>query len=149
MRYLPIDVGNRTIGNICNCFVFINISPLNKHPNVLFIISTSIGSLLFINTGLWTIIIRILTGIDLMNRSLFWCKINGWLTYSGGCFSLMCNCFAGLCQCLILLPNIKWQRLITRTRAKLISILTDIIYLLIFIPIPIYYTNFQSSTLTR
>ncbi|CAF1429955.1 unnamed protein product [Rotaria sordida] len=60
----------------------------------------------------------------------------------------MCNCFAGLCQYLILLPNTKWQRLITRTRAKLIIILTAIIYLLIFIPIPIYYTNFQSSTLT-
>ncbi|CAF4076603.1 unnamed protein product, partial [Adineta steineri] len=83
-----------TIGNLCNCFVFLCIPPLNKHPNALFLISTSIGSLLFINTGLWTIIIRILTGIDYMNRSLFWCKTNAWLTYSGGCFSFMCNCFA-------------------------------------------------------
>ncbi|CAF0874056.1 unnamed protein product [Adineta steineri] len=111
-------------------------------------IKTSIGSLLFINTGLWTIIIRILTGIDYMNRSLFWCKTNAWLTYSGGCFSFMCNCFAGFCQFLILLPNTEWQRLITRTRAKLIIIFTAIIYLLIFIPIPIYNTNFQPSSAT-
>ncbi|CAF1040986.1 unnamed protein product [Adineta steineri] len=137
-----------TIGNLCNCFVFFYIPPLNKHPNALFLISTSIGSLLFINTGLWTIIIRILTGIDYMNRSLFWCKTNAWLTYSGGCFSFMCNCFAGFCQFLILLPNTEWLRLITRTRAKLIIISIAIIYLLIFIPIPIYNTNFQPSSAT-
>ncbi|CAF1077533.1 unnamed protein product [Adineta steineri] len=81
-----------------------------------------------------------------MNRSLFWCKTNVWLTYSGGCFSFMCNCFADFCQVLILLPNTEWQRLITRMRAKLIITFTAIIYLLIFIPIPIYNTNFQPSS---
>ncbi|UJR16753.1 hypothetical protein I4U23_003653 [Adineta vaga] len=137
-----------TIGNLCNCFVFLRIPPLNKHPNALFLVGASIGSLLFINTGLWTIIIRILTGIDYMNKSLFWCKVNGWLTYSGGCFSFMCNCFAGLCQFLILSPNTQWQRLITYTSAKLIILSTAIVYLLIFSPIPIYFTHNQTPSAT-
>ncbi len=63
-----------TIGNLCNCFVFLYIPTLNKHPNALFVISSSIGSLVFINIGLSSAVIQVLSGIDLSNRSLFWCK---------------------------------------------------------------------------
>jgi hypothetical protein len=127
-----------TIGNLCNCFIFLRIRALNKHPNALFIVGASIGSLLFINIGLWPTIIQIFSGINLSNRSLFWCKISAWLTYSSGCFSFMCNCFAAFGQYLITLQTFQWQRLITRFRAQLMIFFTAIIWLLIFIPLPIY-----------
>jgi hypothetical protein len=41
-----------------------------------------------------------------------------------------------------------WQRLITRIRAQLMILLTAIIYLLIFIPLPIYYNHIQTTTTT-
>ncbi|CAF1652443.1 unnamed protein product, partial [Adineta ricciae] len=132
-----------TIGNLCNCFVFLFISPLNKHPNALFLVGAAIGSLLFINVGLWTNMIRIFTGFDLVNRLLFFCKITTWLTYAGGCFSFMCYCFAGLCQFVILSPNPNWQRLLTRTRAKSIIISTATIYILIFSPLLISNTIYE------
>ncbi|CAF1324968.1 unnamed protein product [Adineta steineri] len=135
-----------TIGNLCNYIVFVYISPLNKHPNALFIIGSSIGSLIFINTGLLTTIIQLLTGINLLEQSLFWCKINLWLTYSSGCFSFMCYCFAAFSQFLLTLPKIKWQRLITPIRAQIMILLTALIWLLIFIPLPIFYNHIQIST---
>jgi hypothetical protein len=137
-----------TIGNLCNCFVFLRIRALNKHPNALFFLGSSIGSLLFINIGLWPTITQIFFGINLLNQSLFWCKISAWLTYSSGCFSFMCNCFAAFGQFLITLPTMKWQRLITRFRAQLMILSTAIIWLLIFIPLPIYNHLIPTSSST-
>jgi hypothetical protein len=116
-----------TIGNFCNYFVFLRIRALNKHPSALFLVGSSMRSLLFINIGLLTSIMEILFGINVLNQSLFWCKISGWLTYSSGCFSFICNCFAAFGQFLIILPQMKWQRLITRFRVQLMISLTAII----------------------
>jgi hypothetical protein len=137
-----------TIGNLCNCFVFLRIRALNKHPNALFIVSASIGSLIFINIGLWTNVIQVFFGINLTNQSSIWCKMSIWLTYSAGCSSFMCNCFAAFGQFLITLPKMKWQRLITRFRAQLMIFLTVIIWLLIFIPLPIYNHLIPTSSTT-
>ena len=137
-----------TIGNLCNSFVFLRIPALNKHPNALFIIGSSIGSLLFINISLCSAVIKVFTGIDLSNQWLFWCKTAAWLTYSNGCFSFMCNCFAALGQFLITSPKIKWQRLITRIRAQLMIIFTGIIWLFIFLPLPIFYNHIPTSSTT-
>jgi hypothetical protein len=137
-----------TIGNLCNCFVFLRIPPLNKHPNALFVISSSIGSLFFINIGLSSAAIRVFSGIDPSNRWLFWCKTGTWLTYSSGCFSFMCNFFAAFGQFLITLPNIEWQRLITRFRTQLMILSTAIIWLLIFLPLPIYSDRIPTLSTT-
>jgi hypothetical protein len=137
-----------TIGNLCNCFVFLRIPALNKHPNALFVVSSSIGSLLFINIGLISAVIRIFNGINLLNESLFFCKISTWLYYSAGCFSFMCNCFTAFGQFLITLPKLKWQRLITRIRAKLIILSTAIIWLLIFLPFVKFYNLIRTSPTT-
>ncbi|UJR07279.1 hypothetical protein I4U23_011567 [Adineta vaga] len=137
-----------TIGNFCNCFVFSMIPTLNKHPNSLFLIGSSIGSLFFINIGLISPIIRVLTGIDPNIRWLFWCKLSIWLSYSGGCLSFICSCFAALSQFLITSSNIQWQGLITWIRAQFMMLLTAIICLLIFIPLPIYYNHIPTSSTT-
>jgi len=137
-----------TIGNLCNSFVFLCIPSLNKHPNALFLVGSSIGSLCFINIGITPAVIQVMSGINLSARSLFWCKISSWLTYSGGCFSFMCNCFAALGQFLITSPKLKWQRLITHFRAKLMIVSTATIWLLILIPLPIFYYDTQTSATT-
>ena len=137
-----------TIGNLLNCFVFSCIPALNKHPNALFIIAASVGSLIFIDIGLIPPVLKVFTGITLSNLSLFWCKTSTWATYSAGCFSLMCSCFAALGQFLITLSRIQWQRLITRIRARLMIILTAISWLLIFLPLLIYYNISLKSTCT-
>jgi len=137
-----------TIGNLCNCFVFLRIPALNKHPNALFIIGSSIGSLFFINIGLSSAVIRVFSGINPSNQWLFWCKTSTWLTYSGGCFSFMCSCFAALGQFLITLPKVKWQQLITRIRAQLMILFTVILWLLIFLPLPIFYNHIPTSSTT-
>jgi hypothetical protein len=137
-----------TIGNLCNCFVFLRIRALNKHPNALFIIGSSMGSLLFINLGLIPSIIQIFNGVHLLNQSLFLCKISTWLTYSSGCFSFMCNCYTAFGQFLITLQKIRWQRLITPIRAKLLILFTAIIWLLIFLPFVIFYDIIQTSPTT-
>ena len=137
-----------TIGNLCNCLVFLSIPALNKHPNALFIIGSSIGSLLFINIGLWSNIIQVFWRINLSTRWLFWCQISTWLIYSSGCYSFMCHCFAAFGQFLITLPRIKWQRLLTRPRAKLMLLFTAIFWLCIFLPIPIYNTHIRTTGTT-
>ncbi|CAF1411168.1 unnamed protein product [Rotaria sordida] len=137
-----------TIGNFCNCLVFLCIPPLNKHPNALFIIGSSVGSFFFINIGLSSAVIRVYSGIDPSNRWLFWCKAGTWFTYSCGCFSFMCNCFAALGQFLLTSPRIRWHRLITHIRAQIIILCTAIIWLLIFLPYPIYYTHIRTSSTT-
>ncbi|CAF2645543.1 unnamed protein product [Rotaria sp. Silwood2] len=137
-----------TIGNLCNCFVFLCIPPLNKHPNNLFLIGSSIGSFIYINIGLYSALIRIWTGIDPSNRWLFWCKLATWLTYSAGCFSFMCHCLSALSQYLLTLPKVKWQRLITPIRAQLIIYLSAIFWLFVFIPLVIYYNHIETSTKT-
>jgi hypothetical protein len=43
---------------------------------------SSIRSLLFINISLWISMMEILFGINVLNQSLFWCKISGWLPRS-------------------------------------------------------------------
>jgi len=58
----------------------------------------------------------------------------------------MCSCFAALSQFLITSSKMTWQRLITRIRAQLMILLTAIIYLLIFIPLPIYYNPIRTTT---
>ena len=138
-----------TIGNLCNCFVFLGVPALSKHPNALFIVGSSIGSLLFINLGLWPSIIQALWGINLSNQWLFWCQTSTWITYSSGCFSFMCHCFAAFGQFLITLPRVKWQRLITRLKAKLMLLLTATFWLCIFLPIPIYNIHVPTSATTR
>ncbi|CAF3473333.1 unnamed protein product [Rotaria sp. Silwood1] len=137
-----------SIGNVCNCLVFLCTPPLNKHPNALFIIGSSVGSFFFINIGLLSAVIRVYSGIDPSNRWLFWCKVGTWFTYSGGCFSFMCNCFAALGQFLLTLPRAKWHRLITHIRAQIMILCTAIIWLLIFLPFPIYYIHIRSSSTT-
>ncbi|CAF1182568.1 unnamed protein product [Rotaria sordida] len=137
-----------TIGNICNCFVFLCIRSLNKHPNALFVIGSSIGSLLFINIGLFSSIISVFSGFNPSNRWLFWCKISTWLYYSAGCCSFMCICFSAFGQCLLTLPKIKWQRLITRIRAQLMILFTAIIWLIIFLPLSIFSNQIQISATT-
>jgi hypothetical protein len=57
----------------------------------------------------------------------------------------MCNCFAALGQFLITSPKIKWQRLITRIRAQLMIIFTGIIWLFIFLPLPIFYNHIPTT----
>lgn len=137
-----------TIGNICNCVVFLHIPALSRHPNALFITGCSIGSLIFINIGLWPSIIQSFTGINLSNRLLFWCKIGSWLSYAGGCFSFMCYSYAAFCQFLITLPQVKWQRLITRSRAKVMLSFTALFWICIFLPLPIYNTHVNPSSTT-
>ncbi|CAF1076054.1 unnamed protein product [Rotaria sordida] len=137
-----------TIGNICNCFVFLCIRSLNKHPNGLFVIGSSIGSLLYINIGLFSPIISVLSEFNPLNRWLFWCKISTWLYYSAGCFSFMCICFSAFDQFLLTLPRIKWQRLITRIRAQLMILFTAIIWLIIFLPLSIFSNHIQTSPTT-
>ena len=134
-----------TIGNLCNCFIFLCIPALNKHPNALFIVGSSVGSLLFINIGIWSNIIQVFWGINLSNLWLFWCQTSAWITYSSGCFSFMCHCFAAFGQFLITLPRVKWQRLITRLKAKLMLTLTASFWLCIFLPLPIYNTHVPIS----
>ncbi|CAF1199350.1 unnamed protein product [Rotaria sordida] len=137
-----------TIGNICNCFVFLCIRSLNKHPNALFVIGSSIGSLLYINIGLFSPIISVFSQFNPINRWLFWCKISAWLYYSAGCFSFICICFSALDQFLLTLPRIKWQRLITRIRAQLMILFTAIIWLIIFLPLLIFANHIQTSATT-
>ncbi|CAF1101672.1 unnamed protein product [Rotaria sordida] len=119
-----------TIGNICNCFVFLCIRSLNKHPNGLFVIGLSIGSLLYINIGLFSPIISVLSEFNPLNR----------------CF--MCICFSAFDQFLLTLPRIKWQRLITRIRAQLMILFTAIIWLIIFLPLSIFSNHIQTSPTT-
>ncbi|CAF1272602.1 unnamed protein product [Adineta ricciae] len=134
-----------TVGNLCNCFAFLCIPALNKHPNALFMIAASVGSLIFIDIGLSSAIIRVWSENKLADQWLFWCKIGTWLTYSSGCFSFMCSCFVTLGQYLITSPKLQWQRLITRFRAKLMICVAAILWPLIFIPLPIYYKHTSTS----
>ncbi|UJR19466.1 hypothetical protein I4U23_022597 [Adineta vaga] len=127
-----------SIGNICNFIVFLYIPPLNKHPNALFVIASAIGSFIFVNTALWSTVINMFTKFNLTNQSLFWCKVYTWFYYSTGCFSFMCHCFAALGQCLLVSQTILWQQFLTRTKTKVIIIITAIIWLLIFIPLPLF-----------
>ncbi|CAF1105350.1 unnamed protein product [Rotaria sordida] len=137
-----------TIGNVCNCFVFLCIPPLNKHPNALFIIGSSVGSFFFINIGLSSAIIRVYSGTDPSHKWLFWCKLATWFTYSSGCFSFMCNCFAALGQFLLTLPRVRWHRLITHIRAQIMLFCTAIIWFFIFLPFPIFYIHVPLSNTT-
>ena len=153
MNYMAIYFGLfiiiiTTIGNLCDIVIFMCIPALNKHPNALFVIGSSIGSLIFVNTGLIPSVISVLTGIDLLNKWLIWCKLNSWITYSAGCFSFTCQCFAAFGQFLITLPQVKWQRLITRRQAEIMISFTAIFWLLIFLPLGIYYHHIQTSSST-
>ncbi|CAF1370387.1 unnamed protein product [Adineta ricciae] len=146
-KYFGITIITITsIGNICNFIVFLRIPPLNKHPNALFVIASSIGSFIFVNAALWTTIINQFAQFNLTTRSLFWCKIYTWFYYSSGCFSFMCHCFAALGQCLLVSQKIQWQQFLTRLKAKLIIITTAMIWLLIFVPLPIYNNLIQISS---
>ena len=129
-----------SIGHLCSCFVFLCIPALKKHPNALFIVASAVGGLVYINIGLFPGITQIYSGTNPITRSLFLCKTNYWLTYASGSFSFMCNCFAALGQFLITLPQIRWHRLITRVRAQLMILLTALVWLLIFLPLAIFYT---------
>jgi len=129
-----------TIGNLCNCFVFLCIPALKKHPNASFIIASAIGSLFYINVGLYPAVASVFTGTNPMTRSLFLCKTNYWITYSSGCFSFMCNCFAALGQYLITLPRARWHRLITRVRALIMILLTAFFWLSLFFPLVVSFT---------
>ena len=137
-----------SIGNICNFIVFLYIQPLNKHPNALFVVASSIGSFIFINIGLWTTVINEFTKFNLTTHSLFWCKIETWIYYSSGCFSFMCHCFAALGQCVLVSQKIQWQRFLTHMKAQFMIIITAIIWLLIFIPLPIYNNIVPTSSTT-
>ena len=136
------------IGNLCNCFVFLCIPSLKKHPNALFVVASSIGSFIFVNIALWSTVINAFTKFNLANESLFWCKMYMWISYSSGCFSFMCNCFAALGQFLITSRKIKWQRLMTRMRARLMILFTAISWLFILIPLPIFYDHIQTPSTT-
>ncbi|CAF3844435.1 unnamed protein product [Adineta steineri] len=135
-----------SIGNICNFIVFLYVPPLNKHPNALFVIASSIGSFLFINIALWSTVINMFIKFNLSNQSLFWCKVYTWLYYSSGCFSFTCHCLAALGQCLLVSQKDQWQKFLTRFKAQLIIMISAIIWLLIFIPLPIYNKLVQSSS---
>jgi hypothetical protein len=137
-----------SIGHLCSCFVFLCIPALKKHPNALFIVASAAGGLVYINIGLFPAVGEIYSGTNPITRSLFLCKTNYWLTYASGSFSFTCNCFASLGQFLITLPQIRWHRLITRVRAQLMILLTALVWLLIFLPLAIFYKLTPASSTT-
>ena len=135
-----------TIGNICNCLFFLRIPALKKHPNALFVVGSSIGSFFFVNIGLIPGVAGVFLGVNLIQRSVVLCKTYTWLYYSAGCFSLMCYSFTAFGQFLITSPKIRWQRLITQFRAQMMILFSSIVWLLIFVPLPIYYKYIRAPS---
>ena len=133
------------MGNLCNCFAFLCIPALRKHPNALFVVAAAIGSIIFIDTSLLQAVVRALRNTDLMVISFEWCKLSYWISYTAGSFSYMCGSFVALQQYLLTLPRVKWHRLITHKRARYIIVLALFIWLLIFSPLVIFYTHISTS----
>ena len=134
-----------TIGNICNCLCFSLIKPLRKHPHILFIIGSSIGSFFFINSTLIPAVLEIYTKINLANRYYVWCKMSTYLVYVSGCFCYMCAGLTAMGQYLITSPRIRFQRLLTRNRVRIILVLTCLMWIFIFLPLPISTQNISST----
>jgi hypothetical protein len=137
-----------TVGNLCNCFAFLCIPALRKHPNALFVVAAAIGSLVFIDTSLLQAVVRSFSGTDLMTINFVWCKLSYWISYTAGSFSYMCGIFLALEQYLLTLTRIKWHRLITRNRARYMIVSALLIWLLIFLPLVIFYTHIRMSPTT-
>ncbi len=135
-----------TMGNLCNCCAFLCIPALRKHPNALFVVAAAIGSLIFIDTSLLQAVVRALTSTDLMVISFGWCKISYWISYTAGSFSYMCSSFVALQQYLLTLPRVRWHRLITHKRAQYMIVLALLVWLLIFLPLVIFYTHIPASS---
>ncbi|CAF1323897.1 unnamed protein product [Rotaria sordida] len=128
-----------TVGNLLNIYVFIYLKELRRMPNSVFLISTSIGSLVLLWATRFPRSILAITDIDLLVNSPIYCKIRWLLGRWGLNMPVTCVCLSSIACFLITSRNVHYRHFLTVQRACFIVIIFSIIYLIICMPDAIYY----------
>ncbi|CAF3773046.1 unnamed protein product [Rotaria sordida] len=134
----------QSITNILNGYVMLVLIifgtvELRRMPNSVFLISTSIGSLVLLWATRFPRSILAITDIDLLVNSPIYCKIRWLLGRWGLNMPVTCVCLSSIACFLITSRNVHYRHFLTVQRACFIVIIFSIIYLIICMPDAIYY----------
>ncbi|CAF0830812.1 unnamed protein product [Adineta ricciae] len=134
-----------TIGNSLNIIVFLRYKTLRQMSNSVFMIAFFISNL----TSLWASRFQrsmlAITGVDLLVGSIFYCKVRWLFGRWGFNMAFTSVCLSSADRFLNTSRSERYRRLITFKRAAILTTLSSIAYIVIFIPDAIYYSGYRCT----
>lgn len=130
-----------TIGNLLNIALFLRFKILRQMPNSTFLLTAFVACIVQLWTTRFSRSLFGITNINLLAISTFYCQFRWVIGRMSSCVAMTCICMASIDRFLITSRNIRYHHIFTVQRACLIVTTISIIYLSIFMPLAIYYSE--------
>ena len=137
------------LGGLLNIIVFLSLKTFRESPCAFYLTVMSFTNVGQLMTGLLTRIVTYTTGINWTLLSVIYCKFRWYLLDVFELTSYTCICLATIDQFLATSSKIQWQRYSNIKFSRYLCLIFIILWILVEIPILIYYEHVLSATTGR